>query len=41
MEKLRNYMQELGYSESCIEEVVSVGKEMVTELESEEFTWKQ
>ena len=41
MEKLRNYMVELGYSESCIEEVVSIGKEMVAELESEEVLWKQ
>ena len=41
MEKLRIYMQELGYSESCIEEVVNVGMEMVAELESEEVLWKQ
>lgn len=41
MEKLRNYMQELGYSDSCIEEVVNIGKEMVVELESEELMWNQ
>ena len=41
MEKLKSYMIELGYSESCIEEVVNVGKEMITELESEEVLWKQ
>ena len=41
MEKLRSYMFKLGYSENCIEEVISIGKEMVKELESEEFLWKQ
>ena len=41
MEKLRSYMKELGYSESCIEEVISIGKEMIKELESEGFLWKQ
>lgn len=35
MEKLRIYMQELGYSESCIEEVVNIGKEIVAELEQD------
>lgn len=34
-------MVELGYSESCIEEVVNIGKEMVVELENEESVWKQ
>ena len=41
MEKLRSYMIELGYSESCIEEVISIGKDMILELESEEVLWKQ
>ena len=35
MEKLRSYMLELGYSESCIEEIVNVGKDMILELEQD------
>jgi len=36
MDKLKEYMEENGYREEFIEELVIIGKEMVEELRDEE-----